>query len=260
MGLLRLRRLSLHGCGLLLVLLLLVMAGGFLIHPVHGGGRGQHGGIVHHGVLLVVVAGRCFGLRRHDLVPASGRRRIAVVDVHGLGSLRRRRRCCLQLRLFVHWLLLRARPVARAALQLLVRLRLVVLLLLLLLLLEGRTAEGGVGRPEGRAAGLRCVGVRRRRPRPAPAAAAAAAARGHQGLVVLLNRRLMLLMVGHGGFLRGERYEVVIVLHRLLLRLQRRLVMVLLRRRLLLVMLDGGGRGLTGRRRHARQRCSAGGR
>ncbi len=110
-----------------MVLLLLVLAGGFLIHPVHGGGRGQHGGIVH-GVLLVllVVAGRCFGLQRHGLVSASGRRRIAVVDVHGLDSLRRRRRFrLLQLRLFVHWLLLmllRARPVGRAALQLLVRL------------------------------------------------------------------------------------------------------------------------------------------
>jgi hypothetical protein len=244
------------------VLLLLVMAGGFLIHPVHGGGRGQHGGIVH-GVLLLVVAGRCFGL--HDLVSASGRRRIAAVDVHGLDSLRRRRRCRLQLRLFVHWLLLlllmllRARPVARAALQLLVRLWLVVLLLLRLLL-EDRTAEGDMGRPKGRAAGLRCVGVRRRRSRPAPTAAA----RGHQGLVLLmlvLNERLVLLMVGHGGFLRGKRYEVVVVLHRLLLRLLRllwRLVMVVLLLRLL-VVLDGGGRGLTGRRRHARQRCSAGG-
>ena len=126
MGLLRLRRLSLHGRGLLL---LVVMAGGFLIHPVHGGSRGQHGGIVHGVVLLLVlllVAGHCFGLRRHHLVSASGRRRIAVVDVHGLDSLRRRRRFrLLQLRLFVHWLLLmllRARPVGRAALQLLVRL------------------------------------------------------------------------------------------------------------------------------------------
>lgn len=71
-----------------------------------------------------------------------------MVDVHGLDRLRRRdnhrRRCrLLLLLLFVHWLLLmllRARPVDRAALQLLVRLWLV-LLVRRLLLVEGRTAE-----------------------------------------------------------------------------------------------------------------------
>lgn len=150
-GLLRLRRLrlSLHDRGLLALLLLLV-AGGFLVHQVHGGCRGQHGGIVHGALLLVlmVVAGGRFGLRRHNLASASGRRRIVVVDVHGLDRLRRRdnhrRRCrLLLLLLLVHWLLLmllRARPVDRAALQLLVRLWLV-LLVRRLLLVEGRTAE-----------------------------------------------------------------------------------------------------------------------
>jgi hypothetical protein len=155
LGLLRLRRLrlSLHDRGLL-ALLLLVVAGGFLVHQVHGGCRGQHGGIVHGALLLVLMVVACgrFGLRRHNLTSASGRRRIVVVDVHGLDRLRRRdnhrRRCrllllLLLLLLFVHWLLLmllRARPVARAALQLLVRLWLV-LLVRRLLLVEGRTAE-----------------------------------------------------------------------------------------------------------------------